>query len=90
MNNPGYDFFTGNGFVNAVAAVEKLIELVNDPFAAEDFVMEGVQPEPEPGDVMRQLNDEDKKEQRKQCPIESFLYPVTSFFDEIDELVLPI
>jgi len=29
MNAPGYDFLTGNGFVNALAAVEKLLELVN-------------------------------------------------------------
>jgi len=71
MNEHGYDFLTGYGFVNALAAVDKLIELINDPVAADEFE--------------RKLNHDDdlnEDEEEKHCPNDSFLNPVTSSFDE--------
>jgi len=87
MNNPGYDFFTGVGFVNALAAVEKLIELVNDPVAAAEF--EGTLDDDngdddDDGDEDDSDGDDDEEEerQRKQCPIDNFLSPIISSFVE--------
>lgn len=38
MDEPGYDFFTGYGFVNALAAVEKIVEGGGSDVLFEDFL----------------------------------------------------
>lgn len=38
MDEPGYDFFTGYGFVNALAAVEKIVEGRGSDVIFEDFL----------------------------------------------------
>jgi len=71
MLDPGYDFLTGYGYVNALAAVDKLIELINDPVAADEFE--------------RKLDHDDdlnEDEEEKHCPIDSFLNPITSSISE--------
>lgn len=77
MNRPGFDFRTGTGFVNALAAVEKLIELVNDdvdPSILQHWVSS------------ENLVYEEEQQSTYQCPIENFLFPISSFFDESYEL----
>jgi hypothetical protein len=60
MNEIEFDFLTGNGFINALAAIERLIELVDSSSA-----------------TAAATNVDDKG----QCPIPNFLFPIESFFD---------
>jgi len=78
MNHPGFDFRTGTGFVNALAAVEKLIELVNDDIDP-SILQQWVSSE--------HLVYEEEQQSTYQCPIENFLFPISSFFDEPYELM---
>jgi len=71
MHDPGYDFLTGYGYVNALAAVDKLIELINDPVAADEFERK-----------LDHADDLNEDEEEKHCPIDSFLNPITSSISE--------
>jgi len=54
MNQPGYDFFSGHGFVNALAAVE----------------------------AIKKAFEENEVADSESCPVENFLYPIDSYYDE--------
>jgi hypothetical protein len=62
MNEIEFDFLTGNGFINALAAIERLSELVDGPSAATTAAATNV-------------------DDKGQCPIPNFLFPIESFFD---------
>jgi hypothetical protein len=69
MNEVGFDFLTGTGFVNALAAIELLIELVDASYPPSNSYPTG------PAALMN-AND------GQQCPIPNFLFPIESFFDK--------
>merc|ERR1712238_181221 len=78
MQAPGYDFVTGYGFVNAVAAVDKLLALLQDPVAAAVFA--GTIDAEDSSYYYHEDNDE-QEEQQHYCPIDNFLFPITNSFN---------
>merc|ERR1712238_213845 len=82
MQAPGYDFLTGYGFVNALAAVDKLMALLQDPVAAAVFEGRWFIRDEDAADDYYYVDDEQEEEQPQHCPIDNFLFPVTTSFNE--------
>lgn len=76
MNEIGFDFLTGTGFVNALAAIERLIELVDASYPPSNSYTTGGGTATTGTTDLMNVND------GQQCLIPNFLSPIESFFDK--------